>query len=157
MTFDLFTLTWLILGGALILLELAIPGLVVIFFGLSAVIIGLAAGLGLIKSWGLALLAWSLTSAGLVMGVRMGGKRLSPGVREKALPDEELDAFGKRVEVVEMVGPNLEGRIRFRGTTWPARALDEELAAGTFARIVTRDNLVWIVERDSDLVLDAGR
>ncbi|MEL6190340.1 MAG: NfeD family protein, partial [Myxococcota bacterium] len=64
--------------------------------------------------------------------------------------------FGQRVLVVEAVSPHHEGRIRFGGTTWVARTVDEELRPGMYARIVTRDNLVWIVERDDELALPAG-
>lgn len=156
MTLDTFTLIWLGLGAALTLLELVMPGLVIIFFGASALLVGLASGLGLISTWPAALALWGVGSTGLIFGVRGGMKRLSPGRMEKTSTDEELDAFGQRVLVLESVSPDHEGRIRFRGTTWVARTVEETLESGMYARIVTRDNLVWIVERDDELALSAG-
>lgn len=156
MTFDLFTIAWLVLGGVLILLEAVVPGLVIIFFGLSAVLVGLAAGLGLVSSLGAAVGLWALTSSALVLGVRSSMKRLSPGESERASTDEEVEAFGQRVLVVVAAAPNVEGRIRFQGTTWPARTVEEHLQVGSSARIVARDNLVWIVERDEDHFLGSG-
>lgn len=140
---------WLIFGGALILLEFLLPGLVVVFFGLAAVLVGLAAGFGLVDGLGASIALWAAGSAALVFGARQGAKRLGPGEREHGSTDEELQAFGEVVEVVEAVGPDRTGRIRFRGSTWPARTIEESLAPNARARIVTRENLVWIVEKDS--------
>lgn len=150
MTLDPFSLGWLVFGVLLMLLELAVPGLVVVFFGAAALLVGLGAGLGLIETWGLALLVWVFCSTGLVLGARGGMRRLSPGAEERVSTDEELEAFGERVLVVEAMAPNVTGRIRFRGSTWPARTVEERLEPGASARIVTRDNLVWIVEEDSE-------
>lgn len=151
---DTFTLIWLILGGVLMFLELLVPGLVIIFFGVAALLVGGAAYLGLVSSWPVALGLWAAGSSALVFGVRGGVKRLSPGREERSSTDEELDAFGERVEVVEAVGPDLIGRIRFRGTTWKARTVEEHLEPGAYARIVTRENLVWLVEQDDEPALE---
>lgn len=156
MSFDLFTLIWLGLGAGLMLLELVVPGLVIVFFGVAALLVGAAAGLGLIESWGAALALWGISSTGLVFGVRGGVKRLSPGLQERGSTDEELDAFGELVLVVEAVAPDVEGRIRFRDITWQARTVEERLEAGAYARIVARENLVWIVEKDGGPLLESG-
>lgn len=153
---DVFTIIWLVLGAALMLLELAVPGLVIIFFGVAALLVGGAAWLGLVTTWPAAIALWALGSTGLVFGVRGGMKRLSPGERERASTDEEVEAFGEPVVVVDAVAPDLEGRIRFRGTTWPARTVEERLEPGASARIVTRENLVWLVESDEAPRLTSG-
>lgn len=139
---------WGLIGGMLILLELLLPGLVVVFFGVAALIVAVLSGAGFITSWVVAVGVWLLSSSGLVLIARSGGYRLGAGYKEHSSTNEELDAFGERVEVVESLGPSTEGRIRFRGSTWPARSLEEEIVAGRYARIITRDNLVWIVEED---------
>lgn len=146
MSFDPFTLAWLILGALLMGAEVLVPGLVIIFFGAAAVLVGLAASLGLVTTLPGALALWMLTSGGLVFGARGGLKRLGPGETDRASTDEELDAFGEVVQVVQTVGPDQVGRIRFRGTTWSAKTVEEQLEPGAAARIITRDNLVWIVE-----------
>lgn len=150
------TLGWLILGGVLMVAELAIPGLIVVFFGAAALLVGAASALGLVPSLGVGVGLWLASSTGLVLGVRGGMKRLAAGEMEKGSTDEALDAFGQRVEVIDELSPTSVGRIRFQGSTWPARTVEETLAPGAFATIVTRDNLVWIVEADETLALSEG-
>jgi inner membrane protein len=61
--------------------------------------------------------------------------------------DEDLDAFGTIVEVVESIDPDhSKGRIQFRGSTWNATSVSERIEAGERARVVYRDNLVWVVD-----------
>lgn len=63
------------------------------------------------------------------------------------LEDEDLDFYGTIVEVVEPVGPDRsDGRIAMQGSTWKATSLEQELAVGTKAKVLFRDNLVWVVE-----------
>jgi len=63
------------------------------------------------------------------------------------LPDEDLDAVGTVVEVITPVlVENSTGRIRFRGSTWPAVSIADEIPAGQLARIVYRDNIAWVIE-----------
>lgn len=147
------TIAWLIFGGLLMGAELLIPGLVVVFFGAAAVLVGVASWLGLVSSLGGGVALWLAGSTGLVLATRSTARRLAGGETQRASTDEELDAFGQPVEVLEAVGPDQEGRIRFRGTTWRARTIEERLAPGDRARIVTRDNQVWIVEEDDELRL----
>lgn len=136
---------WLAAGLILIALELVIPGLIVIFLGVAALIVAAALSLGLVTGWISALTLWFVASLGLVTGVRSAFTRFLPGGAEKGSTNEDLDAFGEWVEVVDEVGPE-GGRVRFRGSTWAAQTVDGKLSPGTKARIVARDNLVWIVE-----------
>lgn len=63
------------------------------------------------------------------------------------LADEDLDAFGTIVEVIEAIDPDHHrGRIRLRGSTWNATSVSEPIEAGARARVVYRDNLVWVVD-----------
>lgn len=145
---DLFTIAWLVFGVSLMLAELVLPGLVIVFFGAAALLVGLASWLGWVSGLGAGVGLWLASSAGLILGVRGSLKRVAAGELARGSTDEAIDAFGHRVLVVEAMGPDQEGRIRYQGTTWPARTLDERLEPGAPARIVTRDNLVWIVEAD---------
>ena len=137
---------FLILGIVLIAAELVLPGLVVVFLGAAAFIVAGAAAMGWINGWVAALTLWSVTSLVMVLGVRNMFTRLLPGHAVRQLTDEDVDAFGEEVDVVETVTTDGGGRIRFRGSTWAAQTVQEELPAGSRARVVARDNLVWIVE-----------
>lgn len=79
-------------------------------------------------------------------------KAFWPGERDQQtgsyeLSDEDLDAVGSIVETLSTVHcGDHSGRIRFRGSTWPATAIAEDIPAGHKARIVYRDNLAWTLE-----------
>jgi inner membrane protein len=63
------------------------------------------------------------------------------------LEDEDLDVFGTIVQVLEPIHPDHhKGRIALRGTTWNATSISEPIEAGQRARVVYRDNLVWVVD-----------
>ncbi len=136
---------FLVLGLVLIGLEFVIPGLVVSFLGAAALLVAAGLALGLVGGWLPAFTAWFVSSLVLVVGVRGAFTRFLPGRSVKQLTDEDLDAFGEVVDVVEQVTTK-KGRIRFRGSTWAAQSVGDTLEPGTKARVVTRDNLVWIVE-----------
>ncbi len=146
-----FALFWLIAGILLMVAEIITPGFVVVFLGLAAVLVGLAAGLGIIGGWMTAIGVWVATSVGLVVALRGTAKKLLPGESERTSTDEDIDALGTVVEVIEDVGPFESGRIRFRGSTWAAQSIQDRIPAGRRARILTRDNLIWIVEPVAEL------
>lgn len=137
---------WIVAGVALMLLELVVPGLVLVFLGAGALLVALLVWLGLLSSWVTATTTWFIASLALLLGLRGLVQRLVPGQTETQSTDEELDAFGEIVEVAETVGPEPGGRIRYRGTTWDALCLEQTIQAGARARIVCREDLVWIVD-----------
>jgi hypothetical protein len=55
-------------------------------------------------------------------------------------------ALGQVVEVVRTCSEGEEGRIRWEGTLWRAQTLGGRIDAGQQARLMYRDNLVWVVE-----------
>jgi len=135
-----------IAGLAFMLLELVVPGLVLVFLGAGALLVALLIWLGLLTSWVGALTSWFIASLALLLGLRGLVVRLFPGDEETQSTDEELDAFGELVDVVEAVGPEPGGRIRFRDTTWDALCLEHTIPAGSKARIVLRQDLAWVVD-----------
>lgn len=145
---------WLVAGVAFLLLELVVPGAVLVFLGAGALVVALLVWLGLLTTWVSAITAWFIGSLALLLGLRGLVLRLLPGESETQSTDEELDAYGEVVEVIEAVGPDPGGRIRFRGTTWDALCLEQTIPAGSKARIVLRQDLAWIV--DPAEALEAG-
>jgi membrane protein implicated in regulation of membrane protease activity len=139
---------WIIFGAVLMLLEILLPGLVVVFLGLGAWVVALALKLGWVEGWMMAGTLWFISSLVLIIGLRGLITRFLPGDTDKGSElDEDLDAFGKVVEVVEEVSPeNEDGRIRFQGSSWPAVSEDGSIPAGNRAKIIARQNLVWVVE-----------
>ena len=137
---------WLVGGLILIALELVIPGGVVVFLGLAALLVGLLIWVGLLEGLVAAFTAWFVLSLLLIISLRGVVQRLMPGEEQWQSTDEDADAYGKIVEVAETIEKGTEGRIHFRGSTWPATCYDKTIREGERARMVARDNLIWVVE-----------
>lgn len=142
-------ISWIWFGGGLALTfaELLIPGTLVSFFGVSAMLVAGLRAIGLVESVPLSFGLWMGLSVVLVASLRNVVQRWSHPERSVGSTDEDMDAYGAEVEVVATVTDTGEGgRIRFHGTSWPARSVRGVLEPGLMVRIVHRDNLVWIVE-----------
>lgn len=141
--------TWLWLAAALLLLgsELAVPSLSAAFFGLGALTVAALRALGVVESTGasLALLAGSSTLYLLLLRRVFSRWIGHKPERSRQSVDEDARAFGALVEVLDDVGDEAAGRIRFDGTTWAARTESGLVRRGERARLLYRDNLVWVV------------
>lgn len=138
--------TWIVAGAVLIVLELIVPGMVLVFLGVGALLVAFLVWLGLVQTWVASITIWFIASLVLLLVLRGFFQRFMSGEAETQSTDEDFDAYGEVVDVVEAIGPKKEGRIRYRGTTWQAACYDNTLEAGTKAQIVCRENLLWIVE-----------
>lgn len=119
-----------------------------IFLGLGALLVGAARWLGLLEGWIESFSAWFILSTVLTLALRGVVSRWSQGEKSFQSTDEDEDAFGTVVTVANQITDGeLSGRIRFRGTTWPARSVQGALEPGEQVRIVDRDNVSWIVEK----------
>ena len=144
------TITWLwfAAGIVLILAEFILPGLVVVFLGIGAVLVGLARWFHWVEGVFTSLTAWFILSLALIIFLRQIFARFVPAETSYRSTDEDLDAQGSLVEVlVPVVEENSQGRIRFQGSSWPATCFEGTIPLGGKARLLYRENLVWIVER----------
>jgi membrane protein implicated in regulation of membrane protease activity len=138
---------WLGVGIALILSEIIIPGGIVIFMGAAALVVAALLYTGMFTGWLPAIVAWLIFSLVFILALRRYLTKLIEGDSRRSNTDEDLDAIGTIVEVVETIGPGDHlGRISFRGTTWGASARGATFATGSKVKIVQRDNINWIVE-----------
>jgi membrane protein implicated in regulation of membrane protease activity len=137
---------WIVAGAVLIALEVVVPGMVLGFLGASALFIAVFIWLGWIVTWVAALTIFFVLSLVLLIGLRGIFQRFVGGDVERQSPDEDLDAYGTLVDVVETITPEQPGRIRYREVTWQASCSDSTLETGSQAVLVYRDNLVWVVE-----------
>jgi len=146
---------WIIAGGVFVASELFLPGLIAAFLGLSAFIVALGYKLGFLEGILPGFTTWFITSLFCVFVVREFAVKLLPGDSKYNEINEDVDAFGTVVDVVEDISVKHDhGRIRFRGTTWSATSSAEIIPAGKQAKIVARVNLVWIVEPYEPSLLD---
>ncbi len=142
-------LVWLIGGLLLIAGEVVIPGLVAVFLGVAALLVAGGVWLGLIGGLPTALVVWVVTSLGLILSLRRVATKFLPADYTRESTNEELSAYGTLVEVIEGCDDaGTVGRIRYQGTSWPAKCIDGRVQSGQQARLLyqDKDGLGWVVE-----------
>ncbi len=148
---DAITWIWLAGGALLMLSEVLLPGLVVVFLGAGAVMVALGRWLNLLEGAVSSFTAWFIFSLALIIVLRQFLARFIPAEISVQSTEEDLDAQGTLVEVLQPVASeNSEGRIRHRGSSWPATCLEGTIPEGKKARLLYRDNLTWVVEPEMD-------
>jgi membrane protein implicated in regulation of membrane protease activity len=139
-------LIWFLVGLVLLLTEFALPGLIILFFGIGAWIV---AGVCLLTD----------ISLNVQLGVFLGGSVLSlvclrswlkgmfmGHVRGKQDLTQDLDEFvGERAVVTQAIGAKRPGKVELHGTNWTAEA-DADIAEGAAVEIVAKDNLTLKVK-----------
>lgn len=157
MDLDPILLTWLFVFGGLglMVLETFIPGGVAGFLGLGGLVVAGLRALGLLMDPLTALITWVFLSTGLTIALRPLAMRFVQGDISLGLTNEDAEAMGQTVTVIEEVGEEDAGRIRFRGATWEARSVEGHLPKGAEAKLLYRDNLTWVVEPADHADLDA--
>lgn len=142
---------WTVIGLALLALEAAAPGLVVMFFGLGALLTALAAllfDLGVPAQF----LVFAVSSVACLLTLRGAVKRVFQGrVGGKDEAMTRIDSFlGETATVTEAIDAGGRGRIRARGSFYAAFA-QEALAPGetvTIVEDVNGDHTLFKVEKN---------
>lgn len=136
---------WVIVGLSLILFEFAIPGFIIFFFGVGALLVALLQWLVPAPlAW--QLISWAALSAALLFGCR----RYLPQVFRGASAEKPVDAgeqfaeAGENAVVVEGAPAGAFGKVEFQGSLWQAR-FETEHAAGDHVTVVRRENLTLFV------------
>lgn len=157
MELDPTLLTWaFVVGGLLLmLLETIVPGGIAFFLGAGGLVVAGLRALGFLLDPVSAVITWVFLSTGLTVALRPIALRIAQGEISLALTDEDAEAIGQTVTVIEPVGEHEPGRIRFRGATWDARTLEGQLPEGAEATLLYRDNLTWVIEPADHSDLDA--
>jgi membrane protein implicated in regulation of membrane protease activity len=110
-------------------------------------IVALSVYLGWVAGWMNAGTLWFVSSLGSLLLLRGMFQRMMPGQVETGDTDDDTVALGMVVEVIEDTGPgDDEGRIRYGGTTWRATSYDKKIPAGSKAKLVVRQEQVWLIE-----------
>jgi len=134
---------WLVLGIVLFILEVMTPGLISMFFGLSALTVALIAWICPLPQ-GVQWMVFSAFSVIYILLLRKSLKKVFKGKKEVSGGMD--DSFSGRLAVVsEPVAPNKPGRVEFNGCDWTAEA-DAEIPVGRSVRILGKTNLTLKVE-----------
>ena len=137
--------TWMVLGLVLLAAEVAIPGgILLLFFGVSALIVGALVGAGMGGPDWVQWLLFSVISLGSLFTLR------GPILRRmtaKDDPSEGIDSLlGKSVLALENLAPGAEGKVELRGTSWTAQNISEaSLAKGQKCVVEKVDGLKLFV------------
>lgn len=137
---------WAVFGFILIFAEIILPGAIVVFLGLAALLVAACLYFGFITGWISALTLWFISSLVLIIALRHLLQKFIQGNVEKQNIDEDLDAFGALAVVTEKIDPEQNGRIDFRGSSWKAKCFELTLFPGTKVKIISREGMTWIVE-----------
>lgn len=138
-------LIWLIIGVVLFVLEMAVPGFILFFFGLAAWITAL----------GSYLLPWSLNTqlavflvASLVslFSLRSVVKKIFLGDAKDGDADSIMAKGGEKCVVSSAIYPPAEGQVKFSGTFWRAEA-EEDIEEGEVVEIVEQKDLLITVKK----------
>lgn len=141
-------LYWFLLGLALMLSELVLPGFVIIFFGVGAWVTALCIWLGVANAFNTQLVIFLASSVLSLVLFRKQGKKYFQGKVSGTVDDVSKldDVKGERAVVVENIVPSvLRGKVEFHGTNWNATA-EQEIATGTTVEILERENLTLKVK-----------
>lgn len=136
---------WMACGAVFLFLEFLVPGGVISFLGLAAIVVGILQYTGVITNHVHAFTTFFIMSLVFILLLRSFFMKYFEGDSRVQNVDEDEDVVGSVVEVVEEILPHSEGRVKFRSSTWNARS-DEALSVGVSAVIISRDDSTWIVK-----------
>jgi inner membrane protein len=136
---------WFLVGLVLLLLELVLPGLIIIFFGVGAWIVALC----------LLFFDLSLTAQFWIFGISsvLGLVLLRRFLKKKFFKEEEttegsLEAefIGKKAVTETDLVANKPGKVSFKGTQWTAIA-DCDIAKGEDVEITGKESITLKVTK----------
>jgi inner membrane protein len=138
-------LVWLIIGVVLFLLEMAVPGFVIFFFGMAAWITALGSYL---FPWSLniQLAVFLISSLVCLFTLRGIVKKVFMGDAKEDGEDSILANGGEKCLVTKAITPPAEGQVKFSGTFWRAEA-DEAIEEGETVTIVKQNELLITVKK----------
>ena len=139
-------LIWFLVGLVLLVLELALPGLIVGFFGIGAWIVAIICLMTEIGT-NTQLIIFIVASVLSLLILRKWLKGVFLGHTEsKQDLKRDLEEFvGQRAVVKEKIVPRLGGKVEFHGSNWEAQA-DDQIEPGTVVEIVGKDNITLKVK-----------
>ena len=135
---------WIVLGCALLLLEMATPGgFYFIFFGASALIVGFLAAVGIISTdW----VEWLLFSVFAIGATAFFRKPLLQKFGSVTHVGEVDSLVGETATAMEAIQPGAVGKAELRGTSWTAcNTSRESLVRGQRCRVERVDGLTIFV------------
>ena len=134
---------WFLVGLGLLLLELALPGLVILFFGAGAWVTALVCAITDISlNWQIFIFLIA-SLLGLVLLRRYLRKRFFSKT-DKVIEDQLEEFIGKKAMAVDDFKDG-SGKVEFKGTRWSARC-DAPVKKGEWVTIQSKESLILTVK-----------
>lgn len=134
---------WFLIGLGLLLLELVLPGLVILFFGLGAWITALVCAITDINlNWQI-LIFLVASLLGLVL-LRKYLKKRFFSKRDEEIQDQLEEFIGREAKAIDEF-KNGTGKVEFKGTRWTAHS-DAPVSKGQWVTIQSKDSLTLNVK-----------
>ena len=141
---------WIVAGVTLILAELAIPMFVLVWFGLSALLVGVMLALLPTISFAAQLTLWLVLSIPLVV---LWFKVFKPGQHKTRVGMSESNIVGEIGLLVDPVAPFIKGTVRFQrpflGSDVWACISTQEISSGVRVRVLKVEGSLLNVEKES--------
>lgn len=135
---------WLVVGVALVMLELLVPsGFFLLILGGSSIVVGILVSAGLFATWipqaiafcGVAVVSW------LTLGKKLQGSMAAKGPQQGQL-------VGARVKLAQTIPPGGSGTGELWGTSWRVVNIDTaDLVVGGEAVVVDSEGITLKVKR----------
>lgn len=137
--------SWIVIGLALLGLEIVIPGFFLLWIGLGALVTGALSFL----FWEMSLWTWQVQAivfAVFAIGFGFAGRRLMDrgNVSDQPMLNQRTNALVGRTATLDEPIRNGEGRVRLDDTVWMIKGPD--LEAGTRVRIASATHRTLTVE-----------
>jgi membrane protein implicated in regulation of membrane protease activity len=135
---------WFIIGLVLMLLELFLPGVFLIWFGIAALLVGVMAYVVPVLPWQVEVVLFALLSVGTLWGYRLYRRRVPAAVPDQPLLNRRAEQLVGRVFLLQDAIVNGRGKVKVGDALWTVTGA--ELAAGTRVRVIAVRDLVLEVE-----------
>ena len=134
---------WFLIGLGLLLLELVLPGLVILFFGVGAWVTALVCAITNINlNWQIAIFLIA-SLLGLVL-LRKYLKKRFFGKSDEDIQDQLEEFIGRKAKAVNDFKDGA-GQVEFKGTRWSALC-NEPVSKGQWVTIQSKDSLTLNVK-----------
>jgi membrane protein implicated in regulation of membrane protease activity len=139
-------LFWFILGLVLFLAELVIPGFFIFFFGLGAWVTALVCLIGDLDSiTNMQIIIFAVTSVLTLIALRRIIQKKFFYSKGNLSEEVEDEFTGKEALSITEIGPDKNGKVEFKGTTWKAES-KSEIKEGQTVIIIEKENFTLIVK-----------
>ena len=137
---------WTLVGIVLMICEFAVPGLILFFFGVGALVTALAS-LVFPLSLTMQLVVFVVASLVSLFGLRRFLKTVFMGRASSVNANDSVSdgMIGEEASVTDPIAPGDPGKVLLHGTAWKAES-EERLEAGQAVVVVNQKSLTLIVK-----------